>query len=490
MHRYIKLAGVAVGLAALAGCDDFLTGTGLTIDPNFPTEQPTAEQLAIATQVRLFMNQEGQAARTAAIWTQQLAGINNQQRDYGSRYRYAVDELDTSGAFNSIYVAGGLVNLREFRQQAVADGNARLEAMSKFMEAFTMGTATSLWGDLPYREALNPEIPAPAIDPQEQVYADVQALLSDAIAQFGGVPTAAVGQDLVYGGNTARWIAAAHTLKARYYLHVAPRVGTEAYQNALTHANLGINEAPTAAQVIHGQGPGDFRSQHGTTLNIDANTWGNFLAERADIAANRRMINILSQRNDPRLAAYHAPVAGGVFRGSNQFGSGGDAQPWSLLSATRGALNFRQPFITWAENQLIKAEANFQLGNHPAALVNLNDVRALVGLDALALPANREHLLEEIMIEKWIVQFQNIDAFSDWRRTCYPRLVPGGAGDPTPAARVPGRYAYGQIERQQNPNFADLAPGQQPADNWNFRQQGPCPAGNVGGERYPVAGAS
>jgi starch-binding outer membrane protein, SusD/RagB family len=487
MRRHIKIFGMALGVAAMAGCGDFLSGPGLTEDPNFPTQAST-EQLLVATQARLFLQHEGQSARTSAIWTQQVAGINNQQRDYGSRYDYSRNELDTNQAFNGFYQSGGLVDLRRLQASAEADGNTRVRAIAMIMEAMMIGTATSLWGDIPYREAINPEVPAPAIDPQEQIYSDLQTLLSEAIALLGGAPSTPLAQDVVYGGNSARWIAAAHTLKARYFLHVAPRVGTAAYQNALTHANQGINEAPTsAAQAIHGQAPGDFRSLHGTTLNTDANIWANFLTERADIAANKRMIDILRQRNDPRLAQYFS-LAGSTqeYRGADQFGVGGDPQPWSLLNTTtRVPLNFRQPYITWAETQLIKAEANFRIGGSAAALPHLNAVRTAVGMPALAGPIT----LEEIMVEKWIVQFQNPDAFSDWRRTCFPRLVPGGpsaATPPVPASRVPGRYVYGSTERQQNPNFANLAPAQQPADNWNFAQQGACPVGNTGGEIYPV----
>jgi hypothetical protein len=483
MTRYIKMAAFAAALVAVTGCEDWLTGPGLTVDPNFPTEQPTMEQLAVSQQVRLFINQEGQAARTAAIWTQQMAGINNQQLEYGSRYSYRTSELDTNTAFNNVYF--GLRDLRLLRQSAVDRGDAFFEGMAMFMEAFTMGTATSLWGDMPYREAIDPDIPGPALDPQEQIYSDVQALLSDAINRFQAAGAGARAQDVIYGGDHARWIRAANTLKARYHLHVAPRVGQSAYQSALEFAELGIDEVPTAAQALHGQGPGDFRSLHGSTLNIDANTWGNFLAERADITGNRRMIQILTQRDDPRLVAYHDPATDGAYRGANQFGTSayGADGPWSLPSGTRRALNFRQPFISWAETELIKAEANYQLGSSGPALTHLNNVREAVGLDALT-----SVTLEEIMVEKWIVQFQNIDAFADWRRTCYPRLVPGGpssATPPLPAARVPGRYAYGAAERQQNPSFANLAPGQQPADNWAFSEQGPCPVGNVGGEAYP-----
>jgi len=483
MHRYIKSAGIALGLAALAGCDSFLTGPGLTQDPNFPVTV-TTEQLLVSTQARLFLQLEGQSARTTAIWTQQIAGVNNQQRDYGSRYDYSRNELDTNAAFNGYYQSGGLVDLRRLRDLAAAEGNPRVQAISMVMEALMMGTATSLWGDLPYREAVDLANPAPAIDPQEQIYADVQSLLSEAIALLQAAPTTALGPDLIYNGNSTRWIAAARTLKARYHLHVAPRVGQAAYQSALAEANQGINEAPANANAaMDGQAPGDFRSVHGTTLNTDANIWANFLTERADIAASRRMINILRQRDDPRLARYHTTVTGGGYSGADQFGVLGDPQPWSLLNpVTRVPLNFRQPFITWAENQLIKAEANFRLGNNAAALTNVNVVRTAVGMAPLAGAIT----LEQIMVEKWIAQMQNVDVYSDWRRTCFPRLIPGGPNAPTPSARVPGRFVYGSTERQQNPNFAELAPSQQPADNWNFRQQGACPVGNTGGEIYPV----
>jgi starch-binding outer membrane protein, SusD/RagB family len=483
MHSKLKTFGVFLALAGVAGCGDFLTGPGLTESPNFPVTIE-AEQLLVSTQARMFVQQEGQLARTAAIWTQQIAGINNQQRDYGSRYEYT--ELAINTPFDGIYQSGGLIDLRRLQQLAAADGNSRIQAFGMIIEGLSMGTYASLWGDLPYRQAVDPAISSPELDPQQQIYADVQSLLSEAIGLLQNAPTTPLGQDLIYNGDPARWIAAANTLKARFSLHVAPQVGSSAYQDALTFAAQGINEAPgSAAAAMHGQGPGDFRALHGSTLNADANLWGQFLEERADIVANTRMLEILEQRNDPRLAAYHAEVDGGGYSGGGPFGTTtlADEQPWSFLNATdRVGRDFRQPFITWAENQLIKAEANFQLGNTGAALGNVNDVRTAIGMAPLAGPVT----LEDIMVEKWIAQFQNIDVYADWRRTCYPRLIPGGQNDPTPAARVPGRYVYGQTERQQNPNFSNLTPAQQPEDNWATTPTQPCPAGNTGGERYPV----
>jgi hypothetical protein len=187
MKRTIKTLALAGSLAALAGCDGWLTGEGLTIDPNFPTQEPNAEQLVISQQVRLFINQEGQAARTAAIWTQQLAGINNQQRDYGSRYQYATHELDTNTAFNNVYF--GLRDLRLLQRTAADEAIPLYEAMGMFMEAFTIGTATSVWGDLPYREVI--EVDGVRIGVTHPAWAGLEPEPADLLPDF---PESEVGR--------------------------------------------------------------------------------------------------------------------------------------------------------------------------------------------------------------------------------------------------------------------------------------------------------
>lgn len=461
MNRYTRLAGiVAVGIG-MSACSDFLVGPGVSENPNQPIVAST-DQLFIAMQARQFVLQEGQLARQSAIWTQQLSGIFNQQKEWGSAYN--VTENDIQGHYAGFYVGGGLVDLRKIQSAAQELGNNRLVGIAKIWEGFSMGTATSLWGDLPYREAVSADIQTPALDPQQQIYADVQKVLDEGIAALSGGSSAAMPTDLVYNGNVDRWRRAANTLKARYHLHTAPRVGQAAYQAALAAANQGINEAPTTvAQAVHGQAPGDFRAFHGNT-DSDANIWEQFIRARSDLAGNERFISVLRARTgDPRLEGYFDPASDGAYRGANQFGLG--EGPWSDVDlTTRRAKTFRQPLVTWTENQLIIAEAQFRLGNQAAALEAVNRVRTALGMPALAAPIT----LEQIMVEKWIAQFQNIDAYADFRRTCFPRLQPGGSNPAAPAARVPGRLPYGGNERLQNPNVPP--PSQQPADVWAFAE--------------------
>ena len=461
MHRRFSSGPGGLLLVALCvtACDDFLVGPGLTENPNRPVAA-TAEQLLIGVQARQFVLQEGQLARVVSIWTQQLAGVFNQQKVQGSQYNFTENDI-SQNFWTGVYTGGGLIDLRKIRDEAHSAGNARLEAIAKIWEAFLIGTATSLWGDIPYREAVTLEVATPRLDPQEQIYSDIQALLDEAITQLHGGPTAPLPQDLIYNGDPARWQRAARTLKARYLLHMAPRVGDQAYQNALTQARQGINEPPAdVQQAIHGQAPGDFRAWAGTTTD-DGNVWSLFNDARTDLAANERFIGVLSQRNDPRLAQYFSAADDGQYRSADRFGLG--AGPWSLLNrTTRVARTFRQPLITWSETQLIIAEAELRLGNANGALTAVNAVRRALGMDPLAGPIT----IEQIMVEKWIAQFQNLDVYSDWRRTCFPRLSPGGTDPAAPAAAIPGRYPYGSAERLHNPHVSP--PSAAPAKNWNY----------------------
>src|SRR5205823_6073475 len=62
-------------------------------------------------------------------------------------------------------------------------------------------------------------------------------------------------------------------------------------------------------------------------------------------------------------------------------------QPSDSISAIKGAgrnvADFRQPLVTYQENELVLAEAYSQTGNDPVALTHLNNARAVAPLPAL-----------------------------------------------------------------------------------------------------------
>ena len=480
MHKYAK-GGIVLSFALLGiGCHDFLSGPGLTENPNNPTSGTMLQQL-IAVQANMWRLFEGQLARNATIYTQQIIGTNNQQLSYATQYQVA--ENDITGFMSGFYTGGGLVGLRNIQASAHAADDKFVEGIAKIWEGFSMGTATAIWGDLPYTEALDASILTPKLDAQQSIYAAVQTRLDEGIALLRAAPTTGNCDpgDLIYCPATttralqiSRWIAAANTMKARFYLHLVERNGAAAYTLALAAAQNGILEAPTtAAQAMQSQAPGDFRSFHGSTQDVDANIWGEFLLQRQDLVAGDALVSILKARSDPRLTAYFDPNPAG-----NVIGMSADATlvgtgPASVISTARRAFTFRQPLVTWAENQLILAEAKYQLGDIPGATINVNNVRTAVGLPLLAVAT-----FDDVMIEKYIAQFQNIDSWADFKRTCIPLVKPYLA-----VAEVPGRLPYGSAERTNNPNlplpsqYPSGTTGASPVRNWNDPTACPRPPG-------------
>lgn len=478
MKRFRKAVALALALAA-AGCSDFLSGSGLTENPNNPTVGTALQQL-IALQSNMSTRLEGQLARCAGVFTQQLIGSNNQQLAYCTQY--GVTEQDISGQMSGFYTGGGLVAMRNIQ----ATGNPMEVGMAKIWEGLAFGTATSVWGDLPYSEANNPAIIAPALDTQEDIYAEVQLRLDEGIAALQTAPSTGncepLAGDLIYCATAvprateiARWIAAAYTLKARFYLHLVERNGPAAYALALAAAQNGIAEAPTSVtQAMHGQAPGDFRFWHGSVQDFDANIWGEFLLQRQDLVAGHSLIQILQSRGDPRIAAYFTPNSAGAFIGHNQnnvkvvTAPVADSAPAVINIATRRAFTFRQPIVTWAENQLILAEAKFMTGDSAGAVGHVNAVRAAVGMPALGNVS-----FTDIVLEKHIAMYQNIDVWSDYKRTCVPTLTPF-ATEP----EVLGRMPYGSAERTTNPNvplpaaYPAGTTGSSDVRNWN--DPNPC----------------
>lgn len=442
MNRLYKVAfGALLPCLFAAGCSDFLAGPKLgDDDPNRPTVA-NREQLLMAVQASQFIQQTGSLARIAAMWTQQMAGTDRQYQTLGT---YEHTEDDFTSQFSRVYSGGGLVDMRRIIAEAEADGDRRFAGVAKVWEAFSIGTAASLWGDIPYSEAVS-EVETPGLDSQADIYAAVQALLDEAIADLqsgqGSGPGAA---DLVYGGDAEKWVEAAHTLKARFYLHWA-EVDPSNYARALAAAQNGISTSDH-----------DFRTYQSAAAG-EQNVWYQFMFRDRDsyIRVGKFLVDLMVDRADPRLSEYFAPNGDGEYVGAEP--GEGVKGVHSLLSATRGAPGFRQPLITWAENELIIAEASYQGGDQDNARNRLNAVRAAVGLPEIS-PSD-DALLEEIMTEKYISLFQNIEVWNDYKRTCIPAITPADAGG------VPGRLFYGTGERNANPNVP--APSAQPDRNAN-----------------------
>jgi hypothetical protein len=136
---------------------DFLTGND--VDPNNPTAV-TVDQLFTAVQANSYREFSGHMARTVSLWMQQMAGTD---RQYQQLDQYIITEQDYDGEFSNWYTGGGLIDIRRFTKLAEEQLQDRVYVgYGKFYEAWFMGTCASIFGDIPYSEAVNPEIDAEA----------------------------------------------------------------------------------------------------------------------------------------------------------------------------------------------------------------------------------------------------------------------------------------------------------------------------------------
>jgi len=426
-----------LALVGTSGCGDFLSSDKVSRDPNNPSAA-TADQLFVAVQAGQFAQQEGIVALIGCMWTQQCTGVSNFLQ---TLEEYDISSEDTpSPAFSAVYEGGGLVDIRQIEAAEAAAGNLQYLGIAQVWEALDVSVAADIWGDVPYREAAG-DAATPALDPQAQVYADLQALLSEAITNLAGAGSGPGSLDLVYGGNAAKWIAAANTLKARLYMHTVEldnnQVDNAALSNAITAASLGIS-APA----------NDFKSRHASQPGED-NIWYQFNFRSGFgqyVVAGRALADLMVARSDPRLAEYFgAANPGPGFGGADPFG-GSSPAGISLLEGTRNSPTFAQPILTYLENELILAEAYYRLGQTANAQTHFDKARAAVpGLGPKAIGS-----LADIMEEKYVAMYQNIEVWNDYKRSCYPAITPvpnGSFGN-----QVPGRLFYGTGEANANPN--------------------------------------
>jgi starch-binding outer membrane protein, SusD/RagB family len=427
--RKSSIAAAALSLTMLTGCN-FLDSTKAVDDPNNPTGA-TRDQLFTGVQANMFGNVEGPVAMVICEWMQQCAGVNGRFVD--SQGTYIIDATTFDIPFENIYNGGGLIGIRAVEASADAAGDKLYKGIAEVYEAMDIGFAADIWGDIPYADAVGSN-PTPTFEPQMQVYTDLLALLDKAIADIGGGGTGPTAHDLIYGGSASKWIEAAHTYKARLYLHQVEKLGAAQYASALAEARKGIS-APA----------NDWKTAHSGATS-ERNMWAQFQNSSfgLDLVAGSVLTDIMKAQNDPRLPDYFAKNSSGGFVGWDVTTG---STPQSTVSQIVGSNRtndetFRQPIMTYDENQLIIAEAAFQTNDKATATTALNAVRARYSKPAIANPT-----LTDIMTEKYILLFQNPEAWNDYKRTCLPVLKPARG-----KTRIPGRLFYGATEEQTNPN--------------------------------------
>ena len=428
VRQKVALFAAVLLAASIGGCGDIVDLDAPTSNPNTVGEAG-ASQLLVAAQVNSFFYNESEVPRISSLWTQQLLGAD---RQFATLELFQYGETDGEDNWSLLYRQGGLIDIREGMAKAEEQGNRVMLGIFKIHEAYLVGMAASWWGAIPYSEAVNPEITEPALDPQLDVYDAVQALLSSAISDLQSGTGFVGGADLNFAGNADKWIAVAHSLKARFYMHVANADAT-AYGSAFSEAAQGVQDPADNWVGVH------------TTTATENNLWYMFQRDRSGyIIPDPDMVTLLEGRADPRRDIYFNADADNI--------------------AVPATADYDQPIVSCAETYGIMAEAALagagtEQDARDALQAMVEDCQepywsgimdATVDIPVDAQTIASADLLSEVMTEKYIAQFLNPDVWTDLRRTCLPAV--------TLSAPLPVAMFYPDVERQTNPNVPQSPP--------------------------------
>lgn len=432
-HRGRGALAALLAAGLMGGCD-FVDP--IDVDPN-AIPDATVNQILTGVEANTFSFSEGQLARIASIWTQQMAGTD---RQFTILDAFIFTEEEGDDYYNAMYTGGGLIDIRQGIELAEGEesgtpGAQTIAGILKIHEAYLMGTGASIWGDLVYGQAVNPEeFPQPALDDQTAVYAAVQDLLDEAIVDLNAGGTVSLSTDLVFGGDHTRWIDVANSLKARFYLH------TGELANAATAAQNGIATPGGNWTTVH------------SSSSAEDNHWWEFMSEQRSgyMSAGQYLVDLLQNADDPRLEIYYSLDPDDGYSGSPPAVSG--AGEWSELGATFGSQSSTTAIISCSETQFILAEALERSGGAGAQAARNAGVACQESRWGITVPTyDGVDLLNEIMTQKYIANFLNIETWMDYRRTCLPdvRSTETATGG-REGQSYPARLYYADNETQNN----------------------------------------
>lgn len=457
--EWARVAVVGVLLGSVAACD--LDLTDINRNPNNPEEVPVEAVLSSGIW-DLVSNGPGRGAfgewttlYHTTLWAQHLA-----QSAYNDEDRYTPREGIPQNIWAEMY-AGALTDLQRAQELGEAAGDQNLVAVTEVLMVYGFLFLSDLFGDIPYFQALNlEEFPMPEFDPQSAIYPDLLQRLATAAAQIdpSDDPDWASG-DLIYEGDLEKWREFANSLRLRIAIRIAdtPAGGqaAQAFSQAWNADRFDSNDDnatlawtgtlpsqnPIYEQIVLGGRTGDFR-------------------------VSATLVEILDERNDPRLPIFADPaLTDGALRGlPNGFlppELGATVNSFSRIGAALMAADAPSVLMSYAEVLFLGAEAAERgwISADPAALYRAGITASMqqYGIPQAQITTylNQSSVayggIETILTQKWIALYlAGTEAYAEVRRTGIPDLpLPGSAV----LDQIPARMPYPANEGLYNDNF-------------------------------------
>lgn len=452
---YIILA-LTTGL--MMSCQDF---DEVNTNPNQPSEVPRAYLFTYAIESMLDQLYGGFDNSRVGMTLAQYWSQNQYTEE--SRYQYRPATNNTT--WNTFYT--GLYNLEEIIRLNEADdltGSQNEIAVARIMQAWAFQFLTDVYGDIPYESALQATqgLASPEYTPQEEIYPDLLEELRAARDQIDVTAPGFGGADLIYGGDMELWRRFANSLILRVAIRMADRMeetSLAAIEEA--YASGVIEDYTQTAQINY------LETQPSThPLYVDV-----IVNNRLDFSSSNTLVDILQERNDPRIDAYFEPAAAtGTFVG-RPYGQNAAAanalspDDVSQLSEEVLSPDFPGLIMDAAEVKFSLAEAAQRGANvgNSAAEYYAEGIResmeywGVVDQDVIddyiaANPYDPANWRQSIGVQKWIALYmQGFQGWIEWRRLDFADVLQMPVSGPlVDIDQIPVRRTYPPDEQTLN----------------------------------------
>ncbi|MDD5507544.1 MAG: SusD/RagB family nutrient-binding outer membrane lipoprotein [Bacteroidales bacterium] len=355
---------------------------------------------------------------SAGTWAQSAVADKRQAQNDASLF---------NNNWNGLYDV--LYELKDILTKTAPDGtepeNYWARGIAQVLTAYNLAVATDMWGEVPWTEALmGAEILQPKYDKQSELYPKIQALLDDAIVNLGKTVNKLPAADYIYGGDQNAWIKAAWSLKARYAMRLSKINSAAAATEALNYLANGFASADD-----------NFIFDAFEPTASGENPWYQFLNDRTHLSAGQTLYNLMTERNDPRIAAYFTQVEGAYNPAPNGTAVENQGGMYSTSLITENGMTAPIPLMTYhelkfieAEAKLMKGDASWQMAFGEAIAANFTfhgvDGAADYIINQVAPRVTPGNELKELITQKYIAfyEFEAIEAYNDYRRTGIPTM--------------------------------------------------------------------
>ena len=464
------LFGLALATMLFSSCSEDMLDR-INKDETSKTADKVAAkfQLTDAEVSTAFSTVNGAYAWYVSSYTEQLFGTgNNQMMKAELRNPSETASAATfNNEWNSTY--SNLHNIYQMIEKCSEGGinasQSDILGEALILNAINWGVLTDLHGDVPFSECFK-GISAPKVDTQESIYTAILAMLDQAQTALAAGGNNAGEQDLLFGGDTKKWSAFGHAVKARYLLHTYGR-NKSVLSEVVKEAQAAIAGGFTGCYL---------KVFNGVTAD---NAWSAYQWSRYYIGSNKTVDDLMLEREDPREPIYNFD-----YWEENILGIPGNSDQATLVQALNepawlenGAANL----VIMSESELyfILAEAQAMLGQdakdafQKAVKSNVKEYFAIGGgvieesIDDAGIQEYLDNItplfaadpLKEIRIQKYLAQTRGevIETYNDIRRIIYTDgkyavELTNPNNTSSVGNRWPLRLPYGDSDVVSNPN--------------------------------------